>query len=527
MLQEDKFFKTSDKKRIWQRYCGFLNLSLKEFMEIQQYLLEEQIELVADSLLGRKIMQGKKPRSIEEFRRVVPLTTYEDYEPYFSKKDDTVLAEKPYYWAHTAGQGGKFKWVPVNLRAHERASLATIGAWILATASKEGEVNVGPGGRMLFNLPVRPYFSGCLAFGLMERISFISIPSLEEAEQMEFQDRIERSFQMALRTGADFLASLSSVLVKMGETFEKQKVEFGFSFSMLHPLVLWRLLRAQFRCKIVEKRNLLPKDLWPVRAIFGWGMDTSAYAEKIAYYWGKKPYQLYGATEGGVIALQHWEKEELVFLPTSSFWEFVPEEEWLKSREDKSYQPLTVLLNEVQQGETYELILTNFYGMPFLRYRLGDLIKITTSGNGGLPRMVFKSRADDLIDIAGLTRLDEKTIWQALVDTGVEFEDWSMRKEYEKGEPVLRLYIELKNNISEESLQHLLHEQLRSTNPQYEELVTTLITHPLRVTLLRQGTFQRYYEEKRKEGADLAHLKPTHMNASDVTIQKLLQLGKD
>ena len=38
MLPEDKFFETKDKKKIWERYCGFLDLSLEEYMQIQLIL---------------------------------------------------------------------------------------------------------------------------------------------------------------------------------------------------------------------------------------------------------------------------------------------------------------------------------------------------------------------------------------------------------------------------------------------------------------------------------------------------------
>ena len=82
MLPEDRFFQTLNKEAVWQRYCGFLDLSMEEFMEIQRRLLLEQIELVANSPLYRIITQRKKPQSVEEFRKVVPLTTYDNYEPY-------------------------------------------------------------------------------------------------------------------------------------------------------------------------------------------------------------------------------------------------------------------------------------------------------------------------------------------------------------------------------------------------------------------------------------------------------------
>ena len=45
------------------------------------------------------------------------------------------------------------------------------------------------------------------------------------------------------------------------------------------------------------------------------------------------------------------------------------------------------------------------------------------------------------------------------------------------------------------------------------------------MTLVAPGTYERYYQEMRKEGADLARLKPPHMNPTDAALSKLLRLG--
>ena len=66
------------KEEIWAEYCGFLTLSTEEFMAIQKRLLTEQMELWCNSALGQSILKGKVPTTIEEFRTMVPLTTYED-----------------------------------------------------------------------------------------------------------------------------------------------------------------------------------------------------------------------------------------------------------------------------------------------------------------------------------------------------------------------------------------------------------------------------------------------------------------
>ena len=98
MLSEDKYSRDLNEAELWQRYCGLLDLSIDDFMDIQKELLMDEIERVADSILGKKIMGKRKPESIEEFRRMVPLTTYDDYETYLSQKQEDVLAIKPHHW---------------------------------------------------------------------------------------------------------------------------------------------------------------------------------------------------------------------------------------------------------------------------------------------------------------------------------------------------------------------------------------------------------------------------------------------
>lgn len=526
---EDEFFRTHSKEQIWQRYCGFLDLSIKEFMDIQKHLLMEQIELVVDSPLGKKIMKGQKPTSVEEFRRVIPLTTYEDYEPYLSEQRDDVLAEKPLFWAHSAGRGGYFKWFPYTRRALGTVIRHTIAAGILAAASAKGNVIPQTGERLLLNLAPRPYISGYVSYYLTQYAAFRAIPPIEQADRMEFQERIEKGFQMALRTGVDNIFSIGSVLVKMGQRMAEQAQKMKPSLSMLHPAVLFRLGRAWLRCKIAN-RPILPRDLWPAKALMTAGTDAAIYRDDIAYYWGKIPYEFYGSTEAACMTLQCWNKKGMTFVPDVAFWEFIPEEERRKNDEDKEYQPPTVLLNEVQVGKSYELVLSQFYGMPLFRYRIGDIITIVASRDEeagiNLPQIVFKTRVGETIDLAGLTELDEKTIWRAISSTGTKYEDWSARKEYDKNQTYLRLYLELKESRKATEMERLLDEQLKAIDEDYRDLDALLGLQPVRVTLLPQGTFQRYYDQKRSEGADLAHLKPPHMNAPDAVIQRLLQLSQ-
>jgi hypothetical protein len=53
---------------VWQEYCGFLDLDLDSYMQIQSRLMLEQIHLWCQSLLGKTIAGTKPIHTIEEFR---------------------------------------------------------------------------------------------------------------------------------------------------------------------------------------------------------------------------------------------------------------------------------------------------------------------------------------------------------------------------------------------------------------------------------------------------------------------------
>jgi hypothetical protein len=138
--------------------------------------------------------------------------------------------------------------------------------------------------------------------------------------------------------------------------------------------------------------------------------------------------------------------------------------------------------------------------------------------------MSFIARIDDQIDIAGFTRLGEKAIWQAVENTGLEYEDWVARKEV-NGKPILHIYVELKagnNRTTPEKVAHMIHEELKELDKPYAELEVFTGIHPMRVTLLPEGAFRTYKLRQQAAGADLAHLKPSHINPSEETIDFLV-----
>jgi len=65
----------SENDTVWQKHCGFLDLTTEQFMAVQENLLVQQLERISNSPLAKKLMGDHTPRSIEEFRHLCLLYT--------------------------------------------------------------------------------------------------------------------------------------------------------------------------------------------------------------------------------------------------------------------------------------------------------------------------------------------------------------------------------------------------------------------------------------------------------------------
>jgi hypothetical protein len=526
MTTEAELFKEGKHEELWQRCCGFIDLSLGDFMKVQQRLLLEQLELLKGCELGRYIMNGTNPNTVAEFREQVPLTTYTDYAPYLLKRKMDVLPKKPILWQYTSGKSGEypFRWAPVTSGQLEEIEPLIFALVFFSSCKQRKEIVFNEQDKVLYGMAPPPYATGSMARAFPHEL-FNFLPPVDEAEKMSFEDRIQQGFKMALSEGLDLCFSLSSVAVAIGDRFSQSGRKPDIGALLKKPQALLRLIRGLIKSKLA-RRPLLPKDIWTLKGLITFGIDGSVYREKIREMWGRYPLDFHGCTEAILIAMQTWDYQGMTFIPHLNFFEFIPEEESIKSREDPTYQPSTLLLDEVNPGN-YELVITSFYGGPFIRYKLGHLIKITALRNEQLnidiPQMVFLSRIDDQIDIAGFTRLSEKVIWQAIENTGIAYEDWTARKEV-KDKPVLHLYLELKENgyVTEEQVAESVHRELKRLDAPYADLESFTSLRPLEITLLPENAFHLYKLRQQAAGAELAHLKPPHINPSDDTINFLV-----
>ena len=240
--------------------------------------------------------------------------------------------------------------------------------------------------------------------------------------------------------------------------------------------------------------------------------------------WGVPPMELFAGTEPTCIGCETWSREGVYFFPDACFYEFIPEDELDKNIEDPTYQPRTVLWDEVVPGGIYEIVLTVFKGGAFARYRVGDVFRCTGIGsqleNNTIPRFQYIDRVPQIIDIAGFTRITEKSINQAVELSRLPIENWTAKKEFtENNRPYLHLYVELRRNnlinsaVSIRILQDQLGIYFRYLDQDYEDLKKILGVDPLKITMLKCGTFAAY---KRKFGNTIRKMNPERCEINDL-----------
>jgi hypothetical protein len=505
-----EMFREEDYEGIWKSYLGFLDLSVDEFMEIQERLLLEQIDLLSKCKLGQKIMGKEKIKTIDEFRDKVPLTTYEDYADTLLNKKSDELPSEPLHWVQTTWKGGDkpIKLAPYSSVMVEEHTKMFLSSLILSTSKRRGHFNLRNYDRFLYGMAPLPYLTGFAPYILKGEIDFVYLPSTQEAEELSFKERNVVGFELAMKHGADLFFGLSSVLVKIGEAYadtSKSRSKLPMPGNMKQAL---KMIRAWYKKK-VKKQNLLPKDLFEFKGIVCGGTDSDTYKSQIKHYYGITPLEIFGGTESAAVATETWSRNGLTFFPDVNFLEFIPEAELQKEKKEQNYQPKTILFNEIKPGETYELVITKLRGGAFVRYRIGDIMKCISlrneEDNINLPQVKYLDRVHNIIDLSGFTRITKQLIGDSLKLENISSDAWTACKEYGKSTPYLQLYIENKDNLDFDVLYDKINSRIKSLDSDYNDVHELLGHDPLKITILENDTFKKY---KETYGEDIGRINP-------------------
>ena len=514
---------------IWNSYCGFLDLDIDQYMAIQNRLMMEQLGLWSASELGKSILKGKKPTTIEEYRNMVPLTTYDDYADILLQKRSESLPENPIIWIQTTWEGGKH---PIKVAPYTRSMLDVFrtnvtACLILATSTTKGKIAVEETDKLLYGLAPLPYATGLLPLALNKEIDIQFLPPVKDAVDMTFSERNKAGFKMAMRKDVELFFGMGSVAFAISQSLSKitSGGSHGGLSSLLkcEPKMIYRILKAKHICK-KENRELKPKDLFKLKGFMVAGTDNKCYKDDLEALWGIRPMEIFAGTEPSLIGTETSARNGMHFFPDACFYEFISERDMYLTFENPEYQPRTYLMNEVTPGEKYEIVLSILKGGAFARYRVGDVYRCIGLTNHEdetrIPRFEYVDRVPPIIDIAGFTRISEHSISNAIQLSGLSVSNWTAQKTYtENNRPFMQLYVEMNKNelmhsaVNEMIIKEILTTYFKYLDQDYRDLKKILGIDPLEIKLLKCGTFMAY---KNKYGKEVTKINPTHFELSQL-----------
>lgn len=505
MRFSEKLSKDSPRE-IWQEYCGFLDLSMEEYMQIQKSLLIEQIKLLSGSKLGRRLLKNTIPQSVDEFRRTVPLTRFEDYADTLLLKREDDLPAKPVVWLETTWEGGEFprKCAPYSKSMLDTYTRNMLSIIVLSGATRREHYRVRENGKILYTLAPMPYPTGLFPHLAKGEIDFRFMPPVKEAVSLSFSKQMAKGFEMAVKKGMHQFFGMSSILYYISENLLNSSSGSGFSLKKLagmSPVMLYRFMKARYRCRR-DKVPMLPRDIFKLDAFVCVGNDSTLYKNDLEKFWGKRPMEIAGGTEPTLIGTETWSHNGLVLFPDVCFYEFIPEKEMQRSLDDPSYIPRTYLMDELSPNQLYELVITVLKGGIFTRYRVGDVyrcLRLHNPADGlSIPQFEFIDRTPNVIDIGGFTRITAREIEKVISLSRLPIRHWSALKEYDSEKHAfLQMFIELdEEGDSQIAAADIVKQHLslyfQYYDDDYIDLKKLINMDPLRVNVVPKGSFSAF-----------------------------------
>ncbi len=522
----------------------------KNPMRAQNAVLRKIVRRSRTSEYGRKY-DFANIRSIDDFRKTVPLTRYEDYAPYVERmmrgERNLMYTGANLRYCSSSGSVGKPKVLPKGL--NDLWKMQCIGfSCSVATAAhylkKQGKRLPPQMGPLLLILTGHPAEDGkkCNGAGQvpLDNLRMI-IPTFSTSPVSlmypEHEDQIDTSY-LQLRFALEnrkvsYLGSMViTLLTTMFEYLEShwQMLCDDIEKGIINPSVrITPELRMQYSKKFkpnparaAELRKEFEKGfdepiaprIWP-RLTWAYGMVSSTlkvYAEKLRRYIGPDiPLHNmgYAAAEGYFAMPTELDTTDYVLLPHCIFFEFIPVNDDPDAQEDEN--PQTLLLDELEVGKKYEVVVTNFSGL--YRYRMDDVVQVTRMYQG-TPQVEFLYRRNLGMNIANektTTEMTDAAAARTARQTGTEFVGYSFCPDYSTTPVRYCMLVETASPADEQTRQQMidvLDDALKEINEKYFKYRRWGMLGRPEVLFLQPNAYADYHDMLRKNGVVLNQIKP-------------------
>lgn len=527
--------------------------------EYSRKLLLDLVSGSKDSEYGKKY-HFDRIHSIEDYKKMVPVTVYDDYAPYIERmvnngEQNVLTSRKVVHFAQSSGSVGVPKFIPVVQEVIDLYS--EVGAsrtFALAGRYLDEHKKSFPYHKCLNLIEIierktdsgipKGAISSTALMHVRPLLKYLQTTPLELIFPTESVDQKYLKLLFALKyrnlsflNGA-FTTSLVDLMVYLTNNWQSlvEDIRTGTISSQIELSdALRKTLEKQLKADPKRAGELktefekgfdtpiIPR-IWPKMAWTG-GIGTGTFApytETLKKYAGKDmPHDnlLYAASESIFACCPGMNREEFLMIPQSGFYEFVPAEE-----DDCSK---TYNMDELEIGKDYEIIVTNLSGL--YRYRIFDVVRVM-GYYGKSPLIQFVYRKNQLVNLAS-----EKTNTEALEAainsfkerTGLTVTDYSVYPD--TSEEVGRYVFLLETGEDTptdkcDEYAKILDEELGKANPAYMFTRSENELAPAKAMILQPQTNALWRELMIMKGTSPNQIKPVRVIDTPVKEKFFLNL---
>lgn len=541
----NKFILNTMKKR-GRQAIGELDVNCENAIKKSEELLLKLIDDNKDTEYGRKY-NFKDIHSIEDYKKNVPFSVYDDYAPYIERmikndENNLISVYPAVHYAVSSGSVGVPKSIPVSeatIECYKKYSCNLVfGLMDEYYRNKFGKSYAN--GKGLNTLEVREMRTdnGIIKGPISSTTSRANKKFLpyvfSSPMEIVFTNEVMDLKYLQLRFGLEernlsfmigaFMTSLVDLMTYMNANWKSlcDEIEKGILNKDAH---IPENVRKEL--EVYLKPN--PKRAEELREEFEKGFDTpiipriwknmswifaigtggfASYTEKMRKYSGNIPidFSVYGASEALMAVARNVEEGEFVLIPDSGFYEFVPM--------DSDDEDVTYTIDELEVGKDYEIIVTNLSG--FYRYRIKDVIRVTGFHKQS-PKIKFVYRKNQMISIAGEKTNDEAVSWavsEFAKETGCKISDYSIEADTDCEPGRYVVYLEPDHIMDSDKMEEytkLIEEKLSIANPSFGAKVKNGVLSKTVLYFLQQETYALYRDLMIMRGVSGNQLKPVRV----------------
>ncbi len=515
-------------------------------MRTQRRILKRIIRQNKKTVYGQKY-GFDKVKSIEDFQKLVPLSTYKDYEDYvergiLNKEKNLITSRHIWRYCSSSGSVGKPKILPKTTRdlwnmqcLGFSASVGCAHAYVKKRLGRKFPDQMGPivmvltghkleDGKMLNGAGQIPisYLKPITRFFTTSPLDILYPQEEEKLDISYFQLRFALQSRRVSYIGSLVITLLTTMFDYLENNWELlcDDIEHGTINESIK-------MTDEYRKKYSKKFKPMPERAAELRREFEKGFDTpiapriwprltwaygmvgsnlEIYVKKLRRYIGEDiPLHNmgYASAEGFFAVPVELNAKDYALVPYCVFFEFLP----IDAPDGAS--PLT--MDQIEQGKEYEMIVTNHSGL--YRYRLEDVVKVTGKLNNS-PKVEFMYRLNLGMNIANEKTSTQMIDWCAkeiAADKGVEFEGHSFYEDYSTTPPHYVMLAEPREAIDkseEKSYAEVLDEKMKECNEKYFKYRRWGMIGDPEVLFVKKNTYNDYREMLRGRGVVLNQIKP-------------------